>query len=382
MNDLFGVLAKRAEANARAAVETFVAEIPDYRREAANPHGKAKLLDYAVWFRRHSAEMARTGEPLGESALSLIGAIGRSRAAGGFTTRSVESALTLHTNLMLSEIQAAAGESEGVTELLRLTAWFGAQGLRGCAAYLNGYLDEQALRVKLAQRARNLAESLLANATTTAEIARRLGIEVHAEYFVAVLRFAAKSIGAADEIIEAAVKRHSVVATWHEPDELVALLPVDHDRALAVVREMVAAAGVPCAVGATTGHAGALAEAAEVARRVADVAPRERVPSTLYGIPEVFVELGVAGVPEIDHWLGELVRRLAGGPELVATLDAYYRNDMNRLGAALALHIHPRTLDYRLRRVRELVGVDPGSVRGVRILSSAVARAAHHGCHT
>ncbi|MBN6040997.1 helix-turn-helix domain-containing protein [Amycolatopsis sp. 195334CR] len=381
MDDLFGVLAKRAEANAIAAVETFVSQIPDYRREAANPRGKAKLLDHALWFRRHTAEKGRTGEPLDESTLAFIGAIGRLRAAGGFTTRSVESALALHTNLMLSEIQAAAAENGDVTELLRLTAWFGAQGLRGCAAYLNGYLDEHALRVKLAQRVRDLAESLLANATSTAEIAHRLSIDVHPEYFVAVLRFTAKSIGAADEIIEAAFKQHSVVATWHEPGELVALLPVDHDRALAVVREMVALGRVPCAVGAATGRAGALAAAAEVARRVADVAPPERVPSTLYGIPEVFVELGVAGVPEIDHWLGELVRRLAGGPELVATLDAYYRNDMNRLGAALALHIHPRTLDYRLRRVRELVGVDPGSVRGVRILSSAVARAAHRGCH-
>ncbi len=39
-----------------------------------------------------------------------------------------------------------------------------------------------------------------------------------------------------------------------------------------------------------------------------------------------------------------------------------------------ALHIHPRTLDYRLRRIRELAGMDPGSYQGVRALGAAVAR--------
>jgi DNA-binding PucR family transcriptional regulator len=47
---------------------------------------------------------------------------------------------------------------------------------------------------------------------------------------------------------------------------------------------------------------------------------------------------------------------------------------MNRTSAAAALHIHPRTLDYRLRRVREVTGIDPGSTVGVRLLSATVAR--------
>ena len=40
----------------------------------------------------------------------------------------------------------------------------------------------------------------------------------------------------------------------------------------------------------------------------------------------------------------------------------------------VALHIHPRTLDYRLRRVREVTAIDPGSTKGVRVLTAAVAR--------
>jgi sugar diacid utilization regulator len=47
---------------------------------------------------------------------------------------------------------------------------------------------------------------------------------------------------------------------------------------------------------------------------------------------------------------------------------------MNRLNTAGTLRIHPRTLDYRFRRVRALVGMAPGSLQGVRVLSAVVAR--------
>jgi sugar diacid utilization regulator len=52
---------------------------------------------------------------------------------------------------------------------------------------------------------------------------------------------------------------------------------------------------------------------------------------------------------------------------------------MSRIPAATALCIHPRTLDYRLRRVRALTGVDPASTRGVRILSTVATRALAEG---
>ncbi len=56
------------------------------------------------------------------------------------------------------------------------------------------------------------------------------------------------------------------------------------------------------------------------------------------------------------------------------TLDAYYRNDMNRLLTAAYLHIHPRTLDYRIQRVRDLTGINPTTTRGIRTLSSIIGR--------
>ncbi len=89
---------------------------------------------------------------------------------------------------------------------------------------------------------------------------------------------------------------------------------------------------------------------------------------------DVFVELAVADVPFVDAWLRTVARRLEPGPDLLRTLDAYYRHDMSRGSTAEALNVHPRTLDYRLRRVRELTDLDPGSTHGVRVLSTAVTR--------
>jgi sugar diacid utilization regulator len=52
---------------------------------------------------------------------------------------------------------------------------------------------------------------------------------------------------------------------------------------------------------------------------------------------------------------------------------------MNRLRAANALNIHPRTLDYRIHRVRDLTGLHPASARGVRVIGAAIAHAMRSG---
>ncbi|MFC5290134.1 PucR family transcriptional regulator [Actinokineospora guangxiensis] len=64
---------------------------------------------------------------------------------------------------------------------------------------------------------------------------------------------------------------------------------------------------------------------------------------------------------------------LRGVPKLLETLEVLYRFDLNRSRTASHLKIVRRTLAYRLNRVRELTGLDPLSVRGIRLLSLALA---------
>jgi DNA-binding PucR family transcriptional regulator len=61
------------------------------------------------------------------------------------------------------------------------------------------------------------------------------------------------------------------------------------------------------------------------------------------------------------------LRRLALGPledyaerrraDLLETLRTFVACDLDRRRAAERLHVHPNTLDYRLRRVEELTGL-------------------------
>lgn len=168
---------------------------------------------------------------------------------------------------------------------------------------------------------------------------------------------------------------HWIRMSWQ--GEFVALVGADEvrsaaDRALAVATELRRLVGLPCAVGAAEGTIADLAGTLAQARQVSQAAPRTM--STVYYRTDLFAELAVARVPQVDGWLRDVARRLAGGPALVTTLDSFYRNGMSRTLTAAELRIHPRTLDYRLRRVHDLTGLDPLSVRGVRVLSTTATR--------
>ncbi|WP_410667749.1 PucR family transcriptional regulator [Amycolatopsis sp. cmx-4-68] len=382
MSGLLEELMKRADANARAELKAYERELPEYRSRAENPRSRAEMLDYAVWFRRHTVERVRDSCRLSEEDLSFIADIGRKRAEEGLSTGAAQHVLALHATLMLREINEVA-EGDDLEELLRLTAWFGEQGARGSGRYLDGYLAAQRLRLSVGKRLHDLVDLLLAGDLSASGLAHDLGVCLPDDYLAVVLRFPGRPPGREDDtdaLVESVFKMHAVPIAWRGPDELLVLLPAGApqetpaDDALSVVRDIAEAVAGACRVGVATGPAGRLPETVSLARQVAEVAPVQRIPQVLPGIGDVFVELGVVRVPEVDQWLRAVAHRLANGPDLVTTLDVYYRHDMNRLRAAVALHIHPRTLDYRLRRVREVTGVDPSSTKGVRVLTAAVAR--------
>jgi hypothetical protein len=389
VSDLLGVLRKRVDLHARAEVVEYTSTFPEYEKKAVTPQFRAEILDVAVWSRLRTIDLACEDRELTAEDLAHIAEVGEQRARLGFSVRSAQQVLALHAKLMLREIHDAT-DNDNLTDLLRVAAWVGAQGARGTAAFFEGYLDEQRLRLSTARRLRMLVQLLLAGGPAVAQYAYGLGLRVHGHYLVVVVQVPGFTMrlgdSAYDDVVNTFFREHSVPVMWHGPDQLVALIPTEggrsplsivgeDGRSLSIVRDLVAMIGRPCRVGSAVRPVAALADAFELAQRVAGVGRAEKVPRILPGVADVFVELGVLRMPEIDDTLRELAHCLANGPDLVATLDAYYRNDMNRLGTATALHIHPRTVDYRLQRVRELVEIDPGSVRGVRILATAVARA-------
>ncbi len=425
MGSLFGELARQATANARREVETYAREIPELGSLDVNSRARAETLEYAVWFRHRTVELAPENGGLTEGDLGYITSMGAARAGSGMSLESRQRVLRVHTALMLREINEATEAQRGghVEELMRIMSWFAPQGERGIGAYREGFVTVMRHQVPYVEQVALLARSLLAEDPAAEELALVAGMELADHYAVAVIRVPDRPAGDRDleNEIEALVKTHGVPATWcperggggsgrgggggelivlvpraseaagrHTAPELVPdpvpdLVPnvvpnVVPDLVPDLLRELLhdfaQALGRPCAAGTASAPRSELAGALDRARRISRAAPLRRASTRLrpHTLADVFVELTVADVPFVDEWLRTVARSLRPGPDLLVTLDAYYRHDMNRGSAATALNVHPRTLDYRLRRVRELTGIDPGSTHGVRILSAAVTR--------
>lgn len=381
MEGLFKLLWDRVDSNARRAVDVYLSELPDFRSVARDPRARASMLDLAVLLRRREAELAADGAPLADKDLAILAASGEQRGAQGISLTSRRRVLDLHDVLTLREIHEAAGLNE-VDHVTAMIGWLPANALAGQNAYAQGFLNGQKRSLPFVRRVQDFAATLLADISVVPGLAESLNMRVADRYVIAVVRLSGTPLPTdqrREEIVGALLKRYPVPMIWREPDEVVALLPCGdteaaEERAMCLVRDIAQLVGRPCATGAATGRVRALADTVALARRISRVAPVEAVPRRLHVMADVFVELGVERLPQVDEWLRGLARRLASGPDLVATLDAFYRNDMNRLSTAGTLRIHPRTLDYRFRRVRELVGMEPGSLQGVRVLSAVVAR--------
>ena len=103
--------------------------------------------------------------------------------------------------------------------------------------------------------------------------------------------------------------------------------------------------------------------------RVGDVRPEEFLP-----------ELLLARSPHLASMLEARVfgplesAAERGGADLLATLEAFLSAALDRRAAAQALHVHPNTLDYRLRRIEELTGLRFADPDAVMLMALAIRR--------
>ncbi|ROP28981.1 PucR family transcriptional regulator [Couchioplanes caeruleus] len=384
MGDLFRLWRQQVTDNARRAVDAYQEELLEYRNLAGSPRGRSEMLDFAVFLRQRTVELAADGAPFPDDDLEFMAAMGRQRGEKGLTLTAQRQGLLLHTRLTLREVYEAAGPSD-IDATMHTLAWLAPAGLAAQGAFTRGWIEGQQRTLSTVAQVRLLTVMLLADDKDAAELARGLHMSVPDHVLATVVRVAGGPPGpdqaSRDEFASMLLKTHWAPLSWQDPHEVVALIPsapggqqAAADRVLALAREVAGMVGRPCAVGTAPGRVHAFGDAVALARQVSDVAPLRAVPRHAYAVTDVFAELGAARLAEVGQWLQAVAEQLTGGPDLVATLDAYYQHDMNRLRTAAALCIHPRTLDYRLARVRELTGLEPGSTRGVRVLSTAVAR--------
>ena len=138
-----------------------------------------------------------------------------------------------------------------------------------------------------------------------------------------------------------------------------------------VASAMTRAAKVPVTAGVAVAEASGAREAASTARQVLDTALAFGRPPGVYRLEDVLLEYQLSRPSEARDQLAAVLTPLADKAELLETLSAYLRLG-DRRAVAEALHVHPNTVDYRLRRVHTLTGLDPTKPRGITTIGIAL----------
>ncbi|NKY24967.1 PucR family transcriptional regulator [Nocardia gamkensis] len=85
----------------------------------------------------------------------------------------------------------------------------------------------------------------------------------------------------------------------------------------------------------------------------------------------LFERIVLSADPEMLGKMKRLIQEITSDTKLAETLAAWITNNGHRARTAGTLNIHPRTLDYRLRRIRSLVGLDPTDPSSMPLLRCA-----------
>ncbi|MBO0853090.1 MAG: helix-turn-helix domain-containing protein [Nocardia sp.] len=129
---------------------------------------------------------------------------------------------------------------------------------------------------------------------------------------------------------------------------------------------------VPITAATTTASPEGIPTAAEQTHQLLDMVTRLDWAPALYRFDDLALEYQLTRPgPGRDH-LRTLLAPLDHHPELLTTLQTHIANNLNRQRTARLLHIHTNTVDYRLKRIAQLTGLDPTQTNGLWYLRSAL----------
>jgi hypothetical protein len=378
---------------ARAMVEAFVHEIPLYAMLPAEQL-QGEILAITTANLRQFFSSLREGRDLTVDELTDV----RSSAA-----RRAEERVPLDAVLVAYHVGGRIGwqalvDDAQPDEYAALIA-AGARVLhyvqQVTAAVASAYLEEQQTiygEERDAQRA--LASALLTGEPGDA-LAARLGVRLASSYLVVALALRQHPDEGEPGVGGAIAARRKVrrvqagleeiagepVLSLLDPSGGSVLLPLAVGSTADIgalvqsaVTRLTAAAGAGVLAGAAA--ATGIGDVARAGRQALDVVRLARQigkPDGGYLLRDVLLEYQLTRPSDAHAALRELLDPLDRNPDLQHTLEVYLANDLDRRQTATTLHVHPNTLDYRLRRIVELTGLDPSTSRGLQLLGAALA---------
>lgn len=387
---------------ARRMIDAFVVEVPFY---AALPREllDGEVADIAmsnlrIFHRSLREDRVPTPQELAEQAESAA-----RRAQERFPLDALLAVCHIGARVgleMLGELAGPDDTADLVAAAPRAVRYLQAMIPVVADAYLQ---EQQAIHGEDREARRALVEALLAGEPAE-PLAERVDLDLAACYVVLVLRVAPVKDPAGEQ--EAAGRgvwaRRTVRLIQRELDQrgldrrvlpvpghvlsaldgiggtvLLAASPGTVDAEFAALPELVeriaAATGAKVIAGAAAGESlQAVPAAAREAAEVAELAERLGRPSGPYRLDDMLLEHQLSLPGPARERLAGLLAPLAGHPHLLEAVRAYVECGYNRHQAAAHIHVHRNTLNYRLRRVETLTGVDPADPVGSRVLAAAL----------
>ncbi|MFD9738925.1 PucR family transcriptional regulator [Umezawaea sp. NPDC059074] len=357
----------RSRAIARDLVATFVAEIPLYQslpREELD----GDITRITATNLRIVERMLRTGVPPTEADLADLAVSAARRAAEGVPLGAVLTAYSLGVRALWHALLDDAGPDD-LADVLSATDLVFRFQQTAMSVVATAYADERQTIFGHERDTRHALVSALLTGTALSE-------RVADRYAVLVL-----SIGPNPDD-DSAIAAHRALrrvqdelhAVLHRLDVQggVVLLPPDHDVP-ALITRLTTTTGVPITAAHAVAATPDLPRVHDQTRDVLDIVLRLHRPPGAYRLEDVLLEYQLSQVTPATAALAALLDPLSDNPDLLPTLELYLAENLNRRRTAARLHLHPNTVDYRLRRVTALTGLDPARPADLQHIGAALA---------
>lgn len=187
-------------------------------------------------------------------------------------------------------------------------------------------------------------------------------------YVIAVLKLA----GARLERLSCCLARPGVLLTCRDGAGVALLPDLDAEQTRSAIGRLGACLPGEGWVAVAQRPACEIADGYREAVDTAQLLEAGRRPGGTYRMADVLVEYAATRERAVADRLVAMIRPLREHPVLWDTLMALIDADHNRNQAAKRLFVHRSTLEYRLRRVAEITGVDPMTGRGAQQLTIAL----------
>ncbi|MFI6886097.1 PucR family transcriptional regulator [Streptosporangium canum] len=377
------LLERQATSLARQLVHVFVEEIPIYRRLP-----REELDGDITMITEHNlrmiCEMFRHGHPPSSAELVPLRASAARRAQERVPLEALLAAYHLGARWIWDRLIATATPADfaAVVDMNRLVLVYIEAVTSAVGA---AYLQEREGMLSQEQHAMHAAVSALLGGDHTALAAVRLA----PGYLVMAIAVGTHpdekqdepggSIAARRKLarIRAAVQRYASEQVLFVLDATggLVLLPCGGEAPAVteVVEAMSRAAGVPVWAAAEQATPAEVSAAARVTEEVLEVARIFGHPPGAYRLADVLLEYQLTRPSRATARLAGLLDPLLDNPDLLRTLKVYLETGLDRRRTAELLHVHPNTVDYRLRRAVSLTGLDPADPAQLQQIGAALA---------